>query len=114
MTLLWDNSLAAFVALDLVLGGVAAWLAGRALALGWRRVWQVVAYMCLLGGAVRFFHYALAGGALFTPYYYLVDTAVLTAIALLSYRFMRAGQMTNQYPWLYRRTSPITWTARQD
>ena len=37
----------------------AAWLAGRAIAQTWRPWWSAVAYMLILGLAVRFFHYAL-------------------------------------------------------
>jgi len=37
-----------------LLGGGAAWLAGRAIARTWRPIWHVVGYMALLGAAVRF------------------------------------------------------------
>ena len=42
-----------------MIGGGAAWLAGRAIAQTWRPFWQVVVYMLLLGAAVRFVHFAL-------------------------------------------------------
>ncbi len=42
-----------------LIGGGAAWLAGRAIAQTWRPFWHVVAYMALLGAAVRFVHFAL-------------------------------------------------------
>jgi hypothetical protein len=111
---LYDSSLAAFLVLDIVLGGLAAFAAGRAIALGWRGPLQAVAYMLLLALAVRFFHFALAGGTLLSPQYYAVDAAILIAIALIAHRFTRAGQMVRQYPWLYRRTSPIIWAAKGD
>ena len=59
-----------------ILGGGAAALAGRAIAQTWRPWWQVVAYMLILGAAVRFFHFALFGGTLLSLHYYLVDSAV--------------------------------------
>ena len=42
-----------------LIGGGAAWLAGRAIAQTWRPFWHVVVYMALLGAAVRFVHFAL-------------------------------------------------------
>ena len=42
-----------------ILGGGAAWLAGRAIAGTWRPAWHVVGYMALLGAAIRFIHFAL-------------------------------------------------------
>jgi hypothetical protein len=101
-----------FLLLTVVIGGGAAVLAGRALASTWRPVWQAIAYMCLLGFAVRFFHYSLFGGTLLSAHYYLVDTAVLWIGALLGYRVTRVRQMTSQYPWLYVRTGPFTWREK--
>ena len=112
MGVLWDNSLAAFLILTLLLGGGAAWMTGRALARGWRPLWKVVLGMLLLALAVRFFHWGLADGTLLSLHYYAVDAASLVAIACLSYRLTRAHQMVTQYPWAYRRTSPLTWSER--
>jgi hypothetical protein len=112
MGLFWDNSLTAFLVVTLMLGGSAAWMTGRAMARDWRPVWKVVVAMSLLGLAVRFFHWGLAQGTLVSLHYYAVDAGILIAIACLSYRLTRASQMATQYPWLYRRTSPITWTER--
>lgn len=98
--------------LTVVLGGGAAWMAGRSLAQGWRPIWLVAFYMALFAFAVRFFHYALGGGSLLSPHYYLADAAILIGSGLLSYQVARASQMVSQYPWLYRRTSPLTWTLR--
>ena len=41
-----------------ILGGSAAWLAGRALAGTWRPMWHVIGYMLILGAAIRFVHFA--------------------------------------------------------
>jgi hypothetical protein len=95
-----------------VIGGGAAFLAGRGLARAWRPFWRVFFYMVLLAGAVHFFHYALFGGDLLSLYHYLLTYAVLLAGAALGYRFMRTTQMVTQYRWLYERTSPLTWRER--
>ncbi len=117
MGILWEKSFWIFFFLTVVLGGGAAWLAGRALALAWRPFWRVAFYMLLLAMAVRFFHWGLFldgpnEGTLLSLHYYLVDAAVLILAAWLGYRTTRARQMATQYRWLYRRTSPFTWTER--
>lgn len=101
-----------FLLLTCLIGGGAAWLTGRAIATTWRPAWQIVTYALLLGAVSRFFHYALFQGVLVSPHYYLVDTAVLLAAASLGFRMTRARQMATQYPWLYRRTGPLTWAER--
>lgn len=95
-----------------LLGGGAAWLAGRAIARTWRPMWHVVAYMALLGGAVRFIHFALFGADLLTALSYAVDTVFLILIACLAWRVMRTTQMVTQYPWLYERAGPLSWRER--
>ena len=112
MGILWETSATSFIVLNCILASGAAWMSGRALALGWRPFWQVVVYMLLFALAVRFFHFALANGTLLSPWYYLVDAAVVIAVAALAYRFTRAGQMATQYPWLYERAGPFAWRER--
>ena len=53
-----------------VIGGGAAFLAGRAIALTWRPFWQLVLYMLPLGAAVRFVHFALFESTLLAPLSY--------------------------------------------
>ena len=113
MEWLSDDGLRVFLALTVIIGGGAAFLAGRGLAKGWKPHWRVFFYMALLAGAVRFFHYALFEGRLLSLYYYLVTYAVLVAAASLGYRMMRTEQMVTQYPWLYQRTSPLSWRDRK-
>ena len=104
-----------FALVTVCMGGWAAWMTGRAVALTWRPVWQCVAATLVLAAAVRFIHFALFEGTLRSLHYYLVDAAVVTAIGLLGYRVTRARQMTTQYRWLYERTGPLTWREkRQD
>jgi hypothetical protein len=113
VTLLSDDGPRIFLVLTVIIGGSGAFLAGRGLALGWRPFWRVFVYMALLAAAVRFFHYALFDGNLFSLYYYLVAFVLLLAIASLGFRYMRTTQMVTQYRWLYERTSPLTWRDRK-
>jgi len=112
VTLLSDASTLVFLVLTVILGGGAAFLAGRGLARSWKPFWRIFFYMALLAGAVRFFYYALFDGKLLSPYYYLVTYAVLLIAASLGFRAMRTTQMVTQYRWLYERTSPLTWRDR--
>ena len=116
MGVIWEIDVWIFVFLTIVFGGGAAWMTGRAIATGWQPFWKAAAYCLLLGAAVRFFHYGLfkppLEGSLFSLQYYVVDTAILVALAWLGYRTTRTNQMATQYSWLYRRTSPLTWTGR--
>jgi hypothetical protein len=95
-----------------LLGGGAAWLAGRAIALTWRPFWHVIGYMLLLGFAVRFAHFALGSGTLVSLPSYLTDTLFLCAVGALGWRATRARQMVSQYPWLYQRAGLLTWRPR--
>ena len=95
-----------------VLGGGAAFLAGRAIAQTWRPFWSVVVYMAMLGAAVRFVHFALFEGTLLSPASYLADTLYLIIVGSLAWRITRAAQMATQYYWLYKRTGPLTWRSR--
>ena len=101
-----------FLILTVFLGGGAAWLTGRAVALTWRPFVQAVIYALLLAAAVRFLHFALGGGRLTSLYYYAVDVALLVAAASLGFRHTRARQMATQYYWLYERTGPFSWRER--
>jgi len=103
MTWLYEeDSLGVFVLVTVVIGGGAAWLSGRAVAQTWRQWWQVIAYMLILGLAVRFIHFALFDGTLVAPYYYAVDTAVLFVFGLGGFRITRTRQMARQYGFLRR------------
>src|ERR1700738_396321 len=95
-----------------VIGGGAAWLAGRAIAHTWRPFWHVIGYMALLGAAVRFVHFALFEADLLAPLSYAADTAFLLVVGCFGWRGTRAAQMATQYSWLYERTSPFTWRPK--
>ena len=67
-----------------VLGGGAAFLAGRAIAQTWRPFWSVVVYMAMLGAAVRFVHFALFEETFLSPILYAEDTLYLMLVGALA------------------------------
>jgi hypothetical protein len=107
-----SESLLQIVLVTGVIGGGAAFLAGRAIAQTWRPFWHVLLYMAMLGAGVRFVHFALFEAALVSPASYTVDTIFLIIMGALAWRMTRAAQMATQYYWLYERTSPLTWRTR--
>jgi hypothetical protein len=90
------------------IGGLAAWLTGQT----WRPFWHLVAYVALLGAAVRFVHFALFEADLLALLSFIVDALFLLAVASLSFRIARTSQMVTQYPWLYERVGPLRWRDR--
>jgi hypothetical protein len=92
-----ENSFGVFLLVTLVLGGGTAWLSGRAIAQTWRPWWSVAAYMLVLGAVVRFFQFALFGGTLLSPHFYLVDTGIVLLVGMAGFRVTRASQMVRQY-----------------
>lgn len=107
-----EDSIWVFLLISVLLGGGAAWLAGRAIAATWRPAWHVVLYMLILGLVVRFLHFALFEATLLSSHYYSVDTAVCLAFGFLGYRATRAGQMVTQYRWINTRTGVFSWRRR--
>jgi hypothetical protein len=107
-----DESWVAIVLMTGVLGGGAAWLTGSAIAQTWRPYWHALAYLALLGAAVRFFHFALFEATLLSVPSYLADTIYFFAIGSLAFRVTRTTQMVRQYPWLYERKSLTAWRER--
>ena len=108
-----EDSFGIFLLVSVLLGGGAAWLAGRAIAATWRPRWQVTLYMLILGVAVRFFHFALFGATLLSPHYYFVDAGVCLGFGLLAFRVTRAGQMATQYGWINVRSGAFSWRRRE-
>jgi hypothetical protein len=113
MSIVWEVSLGDFLLVTVFLGGGAAWLTGRAVAITWRSLWNLLVYIVLLTCAVRFIHYALFGGTLLSGYFFLVDFVILLALANLGYRLTRTIQMVSQYSWLFERASPLSWRQRK-
>ena len=91
-----------FLLVTVILGGGAAFIAGRAVAQTWRPWRQGVLYMLILAAAVRFIHFALFDGAITSLPAYLLDAAVVTAFFAAGFRTMRARQMARQYGFLRR------------
>ncbi|MEM7122705.1 MAG: DUF6867 family protein [Pseudomonadota bacterium] len=98
-----------FLIVTLILGGGAAFLTGQAMANRWRPTWMVIGYSLLLGCADRFAVYALADGALWLITGYVIDTVILTVVALIAYRMNKARNMVEQYPWIYERNGLFGW-----
>lgn len=101
-----------FLLVTVIMGGWAAWMSGRAVALSWKPPVQLFFYIILLGMLVRFIHFALFQGTLLSLRFYLVDTVILMTIAFAGWRYMRTTQMTTQYRWLYERSGPFAWRER--
>jgi hypothetical protein len=107
-----EGSFGVFLLVTVILGGGAAWLTGRAIAVTWRPIWQVAIYMLVLGGVARFFHMALFGGTLLSPHYYTVDTLVCLGFGFAGFQAARATQMARQYRWLMDRHGPLRWRRK--
>ncbi len=108
-----EGSPGIFILVTIVLGGGAAWLAGRAVAMTWRPWWQVVFYMLILGAAVRFIHFSLFGGTLLSLHYYAVDSAVCLAAGFFGFRVARATQMVTQYRWINAPDGALGWRRKE-
>ncbi len=109
-----EPSIWLFLLVTVVLGGWLAWMTGRACAETWRGVPETVVYLLILGLGVRFAHFALFHGTLFSLRYYAVDTLVTGAIGLMAWRVTRARQMATQYWWLYERDGLFSWKQRAE
>ncbi len=118
MSFIIEHGIRLYLILVVIMGGGAAFMAGRALASGWKPVSQLIAYMIPFTAAVRFLQYALFNDAkLGTPnltsgYYFITDFILLAAIAWLGYQMTRTNQMVRQYPWLYEKSGPFGWKAK--
>ena len=111
-SLIWEESLGAFLLVTIAIGGGSAWMTGRATALTWDTTVKLVIYVLLLACATRFIHFALFQGSLFTLHYFVVDLLWLLAVALVARQVTRSGQMASQYGFEFRRSSPMGWTRR--
>jgi hypothetical protein len=107
------NGFWVFVLVTLVMGGGAAIASGRAVADGWGSHHLILLYAALLALAVRFIQYALFQQPLLSLPTYLIDFLILLLFADLGFRLRRATQMGRQYPWLYVKTSPVSWRTKR-
>jgi len=109
-----EDYIGLFLLVTVIMGGGAAFLAGRAIAATWRPWWHVAFYVLILGLAVRFIHFALFEGTLLSPQFYAVDTIVCLIFGFLGFRATRVGQMTTQYSWINHRAGFMRWRRRGD
>ncbi len=107
-----EHSLGIFLLVTVAMGGGAAWLAGRAVALNWQPWWHVALFMVILGAAVRFVHFALFESRILSLHYAAVDTAVCLLFGLSGYRIVRVKQMVTSYNWINQRAGPLAWRRR--
>jgi len=103
---------AIFFGATVVFVGFAAFMSGRALAVGWKPAWQLIPTTILLGLGDRFVVWALFQAELATVPGLILDTLVLGAIASFAYRITLARRMVQQYPWLYDRVGLIGWRKK--
>jgi hypothetical protein len=107
-----EGSLGVFLFASVLLGGSAAFLAGRAIASTWRPWWHVALYMLVLAFAVRFLHFAVFASRFLSLQYYLVDFSVCLLFGLLGFRLMRVRQMVSRYNWINKGAGPFRWRRR--
>lgn len=107
-----DNGFWVFLLVTLTIGGAAAVATGRAIAVTWRPSWQIALYALLLAAVVRFLQYALFQQPFLSLPNFLVDAALLMALAMLGHRIARARQMTTQYPWAFEASGWAGWRPR--
>lgn len=92
-------NLISFLALTVVVGGAASFMAGRALAATWRVPASLLLAAVPLAGATRFLHATLAGES--TGWGQAVMAyALAVGFAGAGYGLRRRAQMARQYPWL--------------
>jgi hypothetical protein len=107
-----EGSFGVFLLVTIVLGGGAAFLAGRAIAGTWRPWWQIAGYGFILGATVRFLHFSLFDGTLLSAHYYGVDTAFCLALGFLGFRVARVRQMVTQYRWINESAGRLRWRRK--
>jgi hypothetical protein len=107
-----EASFRVFVLVTVMLGGGAAALAGRAVAITWRPWWQFVIYMLVIAAAVRFIHFALFEGTLLSVHYFLVDGAVCMLAGFAGFWGARRSQMLTQYRWINEPDGELRWRRR--
>ncbi len=112
METLVGSSIGVFIGVTVALFGGAGWMAGRALALGWKPRWLIVPYGLLLGVGARFLTYALFEGELLSVSGYIISTGILVGVMLVAYRFYQVRQMVRQYPWLVEARGWFVWREK--
>ncbi len=112
MEFLFEENFGVFLFLTVILGGGAAFMAGRSIARSWGSLVYLFIMILLLNAGLRFLHFALFGADLLSVEHFIVQGIILEFLAFLGYRMTLAKLMTSKYPWLYEMTSPITWRQK--
>ena len=112
MDFLHEQNPLVFIFLTCILGGGAAFMAGRAQAKGWHSPVSLGLLMLIFTCGLRFLHFALFQSELLSLPYFLRDAVVAEGFAFFGYRLTLARQMVEKYPWLYTRTGPLTWRKK--
>ena len=105
---IWEVSLGDFLLVTLFLGGGAAYLTGRAVAVDLAALPQPGRlHRSAHRRRTGFIHFALFGGTLLSLQFYVRRFRHPAGARQPGYRVTRAGQMTSQYSWLYRTVGPV-------
>ncbi len=112
MSLFVEDNVLVFLFLTLIMGGGAAYMSGRGLAMKWRPVWLPLLAMVPLTMGLRFLHFALFGASLTSLHYFITDLIILLVFCFIGYRVTMARKMTRQYPWLYEQAGPFSWRPK--
>lgn len=107
-----DFTLGEFIGVTVILFGFTAFLMGQAIAETWRPAWQNVVYGMLLAAGNHFIDCALFAKDWLSLTHYLLDAAWIVVVALFAYRVTLVRKMVTQYPWLYERSSLLSWRER--
>jgi hypothetical protein len=91
-----------FIGVTMILGGLASFAAGRALALSWKPLGLLPLYGLPLAFATRFLHWALFGEPLAAPIAALIAYGWVLAVQGVAWRLVHGALVRRQYPWLNR------------
>jgi len=100
LTAFATGDLRVFIGVTLVLGGLASFASGRAVARAWRPLWLLPLYGLLLALAMRFLHWALFQESL-APLPALAAYGWSLAAQGVAWLLARRAMMRRQYPWQY-------------
>ncbi len=112
-TIIYEHSLISFLIFTCILGGLAAFQTGRAIAQSWQPMWFLMPYALLLAATTRFLYYAILGQTLLSAHYLFVDFCVLLIACAFGWRIKRRAQMITQYSWAYEQTGVLSWRKKR-
>jgi hypothetical protein len=92
-----------FFGVTLVLGGLASFAAGRAVAKSWKPLSLLALYGLPLAFAMRFLHWSLFGEPLAAPLAALIAFGWSLAAQGVAWRLTHDALVKRQYPWLAER-----------